>query len=50
MAAVQAAGFELLASFIAPHYSVVLPSYTENEVRRLLDVLGEPLPNPHFIG
>lgn len=50
VAAVQAAGFELLATFIAPHYSVVLPSYTESVVRRLIDVLGEPVPNPHFIG
>lgn len=46
---VQAAGFELLATFVAPHYSVALPSYTEDVVRRLLEVLGEPVPNPHFI-
>ncbi|MGH8925414.1 MAG: hypothetical protein ACREA0_27145 [bacterium] len=48
--AVQAAGFELLATFVAPHYSIVLPTYTENVVQRLLDVLGEPMPNLHFIG
>jgi hypothetical protein len=29
MAAVQAAHFELLARFVAPHYSKVLPTYTE---------------------
>lgn len=50
VAAVQAAGFELLATFIAPHYSVVLPTYTETVVQRLLEVLGEPVHNPHFIG
>jgi hypothetical protein len=48
--AVQNAGFELLATFVAPHYSVVLPTYTEDAVERLLDVLGEPIPNPQFIG
>ncbi len=50
VAAVQAAQFELLPTFVAPHYSVVLPTYTEQVVQRLLDVLGEPIPNPHFIG
>lgn len=50
VAAVQAAHFELLATFVAPHYSVVLPTYTEDVVQRLLDVLGEPTPNPHFVG
>lgn len=50
VAALQAAQFELLATFIAPHYSLVLPTYTEGVVERLLDVLGEPMPNPHFIG
>lgn len=48
--AVQNAGFELLATFVDPHYSVVLPTYTEDVVQRFLDVLGEPMPNPHFIG
>lgn len=50
VAALQAAHFELLATFVAPHYSVVLPAYTEQVVQRLLGVLGEPMPNPHFIG
>ncbi|MGH9166257.1 MAG: hypothetical protein ACRD02_00235 [Acidimicrobiia bacterium] len=50
VAAVQAAQFELLPTFVAPHYSVVLRTYTEEVVQRLLDVLGEPIPNPHFIG
>jgi len=47
---VQDMGFELLATFVAPHYSVVLPTYTEDVVQRFLDVLGEPIRNPHFIG
>lgn len=46
----QNARFELVPPFIAPHYSPVLPTYTENVVEWLLDVLGEPMPNPHFIG
>lgn len=50
VAAVQNARFELVPPFIAPHYSPVLPTYTENVVEWLLDVLGEPMPNPHFIG
>lgn len=50
VAALQAAHFELLATFVAPHYSVVLPAYTEQVVQRLRDVLGEPMPNPHFLG
>lgn len=44
-----AAGFELLATFGAPHYSVVLPSYTSGTAQRLLDVLGEPKVNPHHV-
>jgi hypothetical protein len=27
-----------------------VPAYTEATARQLLDVLGEALPNPHFIG
>src|SRR3954454_10946963 len=38
--AVVSAGFRLLATFGAPHYSVVLPSYDELAARRLLGVLG----------
>jgi hypothetical protein len=44
------AGFGLLPSFAAPHYSVVLPAYDEAHARRLLEVLGEVKRNPHFVG
>lgn len=43
------AGFGLLASFSAPHYSVVLDIYTENEARRLISVLGQIRPNPYHV-
>lgn len=38
------AGFELLATFAAPHYRIVLPAYDG------LQVLGEVKRNPHFVG
>lgn len=41
------AGFELIATFGAPHYSVVLPAYTEPIAERLVDALGEARHNPH---
>lgn len=50
MSSLLGAGFELLASFAAPHYSVVLPAYDEANVQRLLEVLGEVKRNPHFVG
>lgn len=40
------AGFELLPTFKAPHYSVRLPSYTEASARHLVDVFGAVRPNP----
>ena len=43
------AGFELLATFGAPHYSVILPSYTRETAERLLEVLGAPIANPHYV-
>jgi hypothetical protein len=42
-------GFGLLATFGAPHCSVVLPSYTEAAAQRLIDVLGEVKVNPHHV-
>jgi hypothetical protein len=45
-----AAGFQLLPTFRAPHYSVVLPAYGEESARRLLDVLGEVKRNPYYVG
>lgn len=49
-ASVVEAGFGLLPSFAAPHYSVVLPAYDEVDIRRLLEVLGPVKSNPHFVG
>ncbi len=45
-----AAGFNLLPTFAAPHYSVLLPSYDEGSARRLLEVLGEMRRNPFYVG
>jgi len=45
-----AAGFTLLPTFAAPHYSVLLPSYDERSAQRLLDVLGEMQRNPFYVG
>jgi hypothetical protein len=42
------AGFDLLPTFNAPHYSVVLPSYTEAIAALLVEAFGEVKPNPHF--
>ncbi|MGQ0623727.1 MAG: hypothetical protein ACT4PP_03590 [Sporichthyaceae bacterium] len=44
------AGFALLPSFLAPHYSIVLPAYSESVARRLIEVLGEVHPNPYYVG
>ena len=43
------AAFDLLATFSAPHYSVVLPSYTDVAAQRLIEVLGEVKVNPHHV-
>lgn len=43
------ASFELLATFAAPHYSVILPSYTRDDAQRLITALGEVRPNPHHV-
>lgn len=45
---ILAAGFDLMPTFNAPHYSVVLPSYTEADAARLVEAFGEVKPNPHF--
>ena len=42
------AEFLLLASFGIPHYSIVLRAYSDEEARRLLEVLGEARENPHY--
>jgi hypothetical protein len=43
-------GFELLPTFGEPHYSLLLPSYDETSVRKLLRLLGEVERNPFFVG
>lgn len=48
--ALVAAGFELLPTFAAPHFSVVLPAYYEASAEHLLDVLGEVQRNPYYVG
>jgi hypothetical protein len=50
VSSLQTAGFDLLPTFTAPHYSIVLPAYDEAHVRHLLQVLGEVKRNPHFVG
>jgi hypothetical protein len=42
-------GFGLLATFGAPHYSVVLASYTDAAAQHLIEVLGEAKVNPHHV-
>jgi hypothetical protein len=42
-------GFELLPTFDAPHYSVVMGPYTEDEAQRLLQAFGDVLANPYCI-
>ena len=43
------AGFGLLPTFSAPHYSVVLGSYTVEQAELLIRALGEIRPNPHHV-
>ncbi len=46
---VLSAGFDLLPSFAAPHYSVVLGSYTRDQAELLIEALGEVRPNPYYV-
>lgn len=48
--ALVASGFELLPTFAAPHFSVVLGAYDEASAEHLLVVLGEVRRNPHYVG
>jgi hypothetical protein len=43
------AGFRLIPSFAAPHYSIVLANYNEQEVQHLISVLGDFYPNPYHL-
>ncbi|MGQ0465358.1 MAG: hypothetical protein ACT4QG_08545 [Sporichthyaceae bacterium] len=44
------AGFGLLPSFAAPHYSIVLPAYATKHAERLLGLFGEAHLNPYYAG
>ena len=44
-----AAGFPVLATFDAPHVSVVLPEYDELHVRALIEIFGPDQPNPFYM-
>lgn len=43
------AGFEMLPTFAAPHYSIVLEPYTSGRFEELLQLLGEIHDNPHYV-
>ena len=43
----SAGGYELLATFQRPHYSIVLPEATEDVARILLARFGSTLDNPY---
>ena len=43
----RSAGFELLATFRRPHFTIRLTSPTEPELQSLLDALGAAHPNPY---
>ncbi len=42
-------GFSVLATFTAPHVSIVLPEYDEAHVHALVDILGPELTNPYYL-
>lgn len=42
-------GFPVLATFTAPHVSIVLPEYDEAHVRSLVAILGPEQANPHYM-
>lgn len=48
--ALAAAGFELVPTFVAPHFSVVLGAYDDVSAEHLLEVLGDVRRNPHYVG
>ena len=43
------AGFALLPTFVAPHYSVVLEPYTAQRAGQLIEALGAIRSNPHHV-
>lgn len=49
VASLLRSGFPVLATFAAPHVSIVLPEYTEAHVRTLIEVLGPEQPTPYYM-
>jgi hypothetical protein len=49
VASLLGSGFPVLATFAAPHVSIVLPEYTGAHVRTLIEVLGPEQPNPYYM-
>lgn len=45
--AVRAAGFELLPTYDAPHYDLLLATSDYREAEALLSLFGSPEPNPY---
>lgn len=46
---IELAGFGLVPTFAAPHYSVRLPIYTEEQAQLLIETLGEVIRNPYHV-
>lgn len=42
-------GFPVLPTFVAPHVSIVLPTYDEGSVHALVELLGPEHTNPHYL-
>jgi hypothetical protein len=42
-------GLPVLATFGAPHVSIVLPEYNHAHVRSLIEILGPEQPNPYYM-
>ncbi|MEQ1874779.1 MAG: hypothetical protein ABL953_13775 [Ilumatobacteraceae bacterium] len=42
-------GFSVLATFAAPHVSIVLPEYNEAHVRALIQIFGAEQLNPYYM-
>jgi hypothetical protein len=44
----RTAGFPVIATFDAPHYTIALPDLSELTVARLVRCFDDPIPNPGF--
>jgi hypothetical protein len=45
---VRSAGFRLIPTFLAPHYSLELPDATDTSLGRLIDIYKERMENPFY--